>query len=273
MKWDVTEMNSISWDQLSISLTGSKTMKHRDVPQYLFPALCLASEMMMRHAKEPKGMINFFEECKAQIESAFGEGVEAFLVISGERDTASGMPAPPGECRRQLRVKDYTAEETEYIHLIWETTANTFQPVDRADAIDEGRSSAVANIARHLRPRAARDSREAAQADLREPEPSIGSTSTSITERSRLKKRAYVKTISQSSVTDHWESRVVSSDRGRTRGRGRKRGMPGGQTEAARLDVPLSPATCCMLLGRVSLNLRFLSETCEQSAFFRRRRT
>jgi hypothetical protein len=31
MKWDVnvvTEMNSIPWDQLSFSWTGSKTMKH-----------------------------------------------------------------------------------------------------------------------------------------------------------------------------------------------------------------------------------------------------
>jgi hypothetical protein len=43
-------------------------MKLVDVPQYFPPALCLASEMMVRHAKEPKGMIEFFEECKAQIE-------------------------------------------------------------------------------------------------------------------------------------------------------------------------------------------------------------
>jgi hypothetical protein len=63
---------------------------------------------MMCHAKEPKGMTNFFEGGKAQIESAFGKGIETFLVISGERDTASGMPVPPSEWRRQLRVKDYT---------------------------------------------------------------------------------------------------------------------------------------------------------------------
>jgi hypothetical protein len=43
-----------------------------------------------------------------------------------------------------------TTKETEYIHSIWETAANTFQSVDRADAIDEGQSSAVTNIARHL---------------------------------------------------------------------------------------------------------------------------
>jgi hypothetical protein len=71
MRWDITDMNSVPWDQLSFSLTGSKTMKHADVSQYLFPALCLSSEMMMRHAKEPKGMVDFFEECKAQIKSAF----------------------------------------------------------------------------------------------------------------------------------------------------------------------------------------------------------
>ncbi len=84
IKWEVTEMDSIPWDQLSFSLTGSKAMKEGDVPQHLFPGLCLASEMMMRNAKEPKGMINFFETCKAQIESAFGEGMEPFLEISCE---------------------------------------------------------------------------------------------------------------------------------------------------------------------------------------------
>jgi hypothetical protein len=61
MKWDVTEMNSIPWDQLSFSLTGSKTMKQADVLRYLFPGLCLASEMMMLHAKEPKGMIKMHD--------------------------------------------------------------------------------------------------------------------------------------------------------------------------------------------------------------------
>jgi hypothetical protein len=90
-------MDSIPWDQLSFSLTGSKTTKQGDVPQHYFSSLCLASEMMMRNAKEPIGRINFFETCKAQIESAFGKGMESFLEISGERTTASGMLAPPGE--------------------------------------------------------------------------------------------------------------------------------------------------------------------------------
>jgi hypothetical protein len=78
-------------------------------------------------------MINFFEECKAQIESAFGEGIETFLLISGEQDTASGVsPTPPGEWRRLLRVKDYTAEETEYIHSIWEMAVNTYLSICRS---------------------------------------------------------------------------------------------------------------------------------------------
>jgi hypothetical protein len=115
MKW---YLNSVPWDELLFSLTGSNTMKHRDVPQYLFPALCLASEMMMRHAKELKGMIKFFEECKAQIESAFGEGTDTFLLISGAQHTESGMLEQLAEWRRQLQVKDYMAEETEYIHSI-----------------------------------------------------------------------------------------------------------------------------------------------------------
>ncbi len=102
-------MNSVHWDQLSFSLTGSKTMKYADVPQYLFPALCLASERMMRHAKEPNRMIDFFEECKTQIESAFGESADSFLSIAV---TVSGKPEPPVEWRRQLRVADYTAQET-----------------------------------------------------------------------------------------------------------------------------------------------------------------
>jgi hypothetical protein len=82
MKWDLTNINSVPWDQLLFSLAGSKTMKYADVPQFLFPALCLGSEMMMRHAKEPKAIINFFEECKAQIESAFGESTDSFLSIA-----------------------------------------------------------------------------------------------------------------------------------------------------------------------------------------------
>ncbi len=69
--------------------------------------------MMMRHAKELNGMIDFFEECKAQIEPSIGEGTDTFLLISGERDTASGMPEPPTELRISLRVQDYTAGETD----------------------------------------------------------------------------------------------------------------------------------------------------------------
>jgi hypothetical protein len=44
--------------------------------------------------------------------------------------------------------------------------------------------------------------------------------------------------------------------------------MPGSQIGAARLDVPLSPATGRMLLGQVSLTSRFLSETCVLSCIF-----
>ncbi len=112
-------------------------LEEGDVPQHLYPALCLASEMMMRNAKKPKGMINFFETYKTQIDSAFGDGLETFLEISGERTTASGVLAPPCELewRRQLRIKDYTTKETEYIHSIWEMAANTFQSIDREDAI------------------------------------------------------------------------------------------------------------------------------------------
>jgi hypothetical protein len=78
-----------------------------------------------------------------------------------------------------------------------------------------------------------------------------------------VKKTAYVKTTIQSPVIDCGESRIVFSDRGRTRGRGRRRGHGGilGQIEtSACLEVPLSPATGRMLLGQVSLNSRFLSE-------------
>ncbi len=182
-------------------------------------------------------------------------------MISGERDTVPGMPAPAGEWRRQLRVKDYTAEETEYIHSIWERAVNTFQSVDRGKAIDGGQSSAVTNIARHLSLRPRADSRAA------QTERSIGST-TSTSTKGRVKKRAYVRTTPQSPVTARGESRVVSSDRGRTRERRRKPGMPGGQIEAAHLDVPLSPATGRMLLGQVRLSSRFLSETCVPSCIF-----
>ncbi len=135
-------------------------------------------------------MINFFETCKAQIDSAFGEGMETFLEISGEQTTASGMLAPRSEWRRQLRVKDYTTKKTEYIHSIWETAANTFQSIDRADAIEEGQSSAVTNIARHLRPRA--DLRAAAQTKR-----SIGFASTLITEIGQSKKKAVGRTTSK----------------------------------------------------------------------------
>jgi hypothetical protein len=44
--------------------------------------------------------------------------------------------------------------------------------------------------------------------------------------------------------------------------------MPDGQIEAARLDVPLSPAKGRMLLRQVSLTSRFLSETCVLSCIF-----
>jgi hypothetical protein len=110
MGWDRTDMNSVPWDKLSFSLTGSETMKYADVPQYIIPALCLASERMMRHAKEPKGLIVFFEECKTQIESAFGESMESFLSLSV---TEAGKPKPPVELKRLLRVADYTAKETD----------------------------------------------------------------------------------------------------------------------------------------------------------------
>ncbi len=93
-------------------------------------------------------MNKFSEECKAQIESAFGKGTDAFLLISGERDTASGMLEQLAEwrrIRRSLRVKDYTAEELEYIHSIWEMAANTYQSIERVagPTIDEGESSAI----------------------------------------------------------------------------------------------------------------------------------
>jgi hypothetical protein len=67
---------------------------------------------MMLHSKEPKEIINIFEECKAQINSEVGE--------SCERDLESGMPEPLAEWRRslQVRVKDYTADETQYIQSI-----------------------------------------------------------------------------------------------------------------------------------------------------------
>ncbi len=94
MKWDV--MESLGPTLVIIDLIKNNELE-ADVPQYLFPALCLASKMMMRDAKEPKGMIEFFEECKAQIESSFGEGTDNFFLIPDERDTAFGMPAPPME--------------------------------------------------------------------------------------------------------------------------------------------------------------------------------
>jgi hypothetical protein len=33
MGWDITDMKSVPWGQLSFSLTGSETMKYADVPQ------------------------------------------------------------------------------------------------------------------------------------------------------------------------------------------------------------------------------------------------
>ncbi len=84
-------MNSVPWDQFSFSFTESKTMKYADVPQYLFAALCLAGERMKRHAKEPKAMIHFFGECKAQIETEFGESTDTFLLIDCAV-TESGKP-------------------------------------------------------------------------------------------------------------------------------------------------------------------------------------
>ncbi len=87
-------------------------------------------------------------------------------------------------------------------------------------------------------------------------------------ERGRVKKNAFVKTIFQSPVIDRGEMHVVSSDRGRTRGRGRNRGILGGQIKAVRLNVPLRPATGRMLLGQVSLNSRFLPKTCVLSCIY-----
>ncbi len=74
-------------------------------------------------------MINFFEECKAQIESAFGESVDTFLSIACAV-TESGKPKPHVELRRQLRAADYTAEETEYINSVWDIAANTYQSIE-----------------------------------------------------------------------------------------------------------------------------------------------
>lgn len=249
MGWDITDMNSVPWDKLSFSLTGSETMKYGDVPQYIIPALCLASERMMRHAKEPKVMIDFFEECKTKIESAFGESMESFLSLSV---TEAGKPKPPVEMKRPLRVADYSAKETEYINSVWDIAANTYQsinPTDERPEINEGQSEDITEVPR-TRDLRSKDCAKPVQDSRAAPQPSPAI-------RSRVKQVATVKTPP---VVDRGEPRLVSSDRGRSRGRGRKRGQDRihGLTESARLEVPLSPATGRMLLGQVSLNFVFL---------------
>jgi hypothetical protein len=209
--------------------------------------------MMMRHAEEPKVMIDFFEECKAQIESAFGESVNTLLSIAFAV-TEPGKPVPPGEWRRQLRVADYTAEETEYINSVWDMAANTCQSIEATTAlpaINDGESQDITEVCRELRSRsgqkAVNDSRGAVQL-------SAGT-------HGRVKQMARVRTTP---VIDRGQPRNVSSDRGRSRGRGRKRGQDrvhGLIESSARLKVPLSPATGRMLLGlQVILNFRFLLE-------------
>jgi hypothetical protein len=256
MKWDLTDINSVPWDQLSFSLTGSKTMKHADVPQYLFPALCLASEMMMRHATEPKAMIDFFEECKAQIESDFGESTEGFRSIT--------CAEPPVEWRRPLRNEDYTAEEAEYIKSIWAMAAKTFQSAEGGTfqsaeggsqeisnveggsqeiSTVEGGSQDITTVSRDLR---SRDDPKTAKGPGGAAQPLPGRPG-------REKQKASVRTLP---VVGRGEPRIVSSDRGRSRGRGRKRGRSGLIESSARLEVPLSPSTGRMLLGQVRLNFR-----------------
>ncbi len=81
-------------------------------------------------------MIDFFEECKAQIESAFGESVYTFLSIACAV-TESGKPKPHVELRRQLRVADYTAEETEYINSVWDIAYQSIEATAELPAISD----------------------------------------------------------------------------------------------------------------------------------------
>jgi hypothetical protein len=253
MRWDITDMSSVPWDQLSFSLTGSKTMKHADVPQYLFPALCLASEMMMRHASEPKAMIDFFGACKARIETDLGESTDGFLSIA--------CAEPPVEWRRPLRKEDYTAEEAEYIKSIWAMAAKTFQSAEGGTfqsaeggsqeiSTVEGGSQDITTVSCDLR---SRDDPKIAKGPGGAAQPLPGKPG-------REKQRATVRTLPVVPVVGRAEPRIVSSDRGRSRGRGRKRGRSGLIESSARLEVPLSPSTGRMLLGQVSLNFRYLSE-------------
>ncbi len=171
----------------------------------------------MSHAKEPKGTIDFFEECKTKIDA------------------------------------DYTAKETEYINSVWDIAANTYQsinPTDERPAINERESEEITEVRRDLRsnlkegPKTVRDSRAASQ-------PSPGT-------RGCMKQLATVRTPP---VVDRGEPRILSSDRGRSRGRGLKRGqnrIHGLIESSARLEVPLSPATDRILLGQVSLDFIFL---------------
>jgi hypothetical protein len=243
MKWDLTNINSVPWDQLS--LTGSKTMKYADIPQYLFPFFCLASEMIMLQAKEPKAMIDFSGECKTQIESAFGESTDGFLSIA--------CAEPPVEWRRQLRNEDYTAEETKYIKSIWEMAAKTYQSIEdtagpttveggsQEISTVEGGPQEISTVSRDLRSK-----------DIPKPAKDPGGAQPSPGRPGREKQKASVRMLP---VVDRGEQRSVSSDRG-----GRKRGRIGLIESSARLEVPLSPATGRMLLGQVSLNFRYLSE-------------
>ena len=177
-------------------------------------------------------MIDFFEECKAQIESEFGESTDGVLSIA--------CAEPPVEWRRPLRNEDYTVEEAEYIKSIWAMAAKTFQSV-------EGGSQDITTVSRDLR---SRDVPKTAKGPGGAAQPVPGRPG-------REKQKASVRTLP---VVGRGEPRIVSSDRGRSRGRGRKRGRSGLIESSARLEVPLSPSTGRMLLGQVSLNFRYLSE-------------